>query len=93
MAKFNSIIQKDEDKCFICGKRYNLEVHHCLHGTANRKLADKYHLVVKLCEKCHYILHNQDKTIDKYLETIAQQAFEKVYSHDKFIKTFGKNYL
>ena len=88
-----SIVQKEDDRCFICGRQFGLAEHHALHGVANRKLADKYHLVVKLCERCHYVLHNQDKELDRYVERAAQQAFEEKYSHDEFMRIFKKNYL
>jgi glutamyl/glutaminyl-tRNA synthetase len=36
-----SVIQFEKE-CYICGRTTNLHVHHLLHGTANRKLSDKY---------------------------------------------------
>jgi len=86
-------IISNEEKCYICGRRYGLEAHHCLHGSANRKLADKYGLVVYLCSRCHYTLHNQDKSLDRYMEQVAQKAFEQKYSHEDYMKLFRKNYL
>ncbi len=88
-----SIIQKDMGKCFLCGNTQNLEVHHCIHGTANRKKADKYGLVVRLCHQHHYIVHNQDSALDMALKKEAQRAFEKLYGHFKFMEVFGINYL
>ena len=44
-----SIIVDDLKKCYVCGATRGIEVHHCIHGTAGRKLATKYHLVVGLC--------------------------------------------
>ena len=80
----------DSEKCFIC-RRYGPEhVHHCLHG-CYRKLADKYGLKVHLCVSCHMLLHDKGR-YDRELEAIAQEAFEEKYSHEEFMKLFGKNW-
>ena len=39
MRKKKSIIVDDMEHCKLCGSPY-VEIHHCLHGTANRKKAD-----------------------------------------------------
>lgn len=85
-----SIIDDDrEDRCYICGK-YPQHVHHMLHGSM-RKMADKYGLTCHLCLDCHNKLH--DKNIkDRELQERAQIFFEKKYSHEKFMKVFGKNF-
>lgn len=43
------------EHCKLCGSPY-VEIHHCLHGTANRKKADKYNLVIPLCHEHHIVL-------------------------------------
>ena len=91
-----SIIQS-EKKCFFCGSEYNLERHHCIHGTAGRRLADKYGLTVYLCPSCHRGsegVHGRDGApLDKILKQTAQTAFEGKYGRQKWMETFGKNYL
>ena len=89
----DSIIQTGEKKCFISGSQINLDVHHCIHGNANRKIADKYGLWVWLRHDIHMLLHDKDKELDKQLEQVAQRAFEKKFSHEMWMKLFGKNYL
>lgn len=91
MAK--SIIQTGEPECFITGSRINLDRHHCMHGIGNRMLAEKYGLWVWLQHDVHMRLHDKDKELDKHLEQVAQKAFEKKYSHEFWMKLFGKNYL
>lgn len=90
-----SIIQS-EKKCFITGSELNLHEHHIMHGTANRKLSEKYGLKVWLRADWHnmasYCVHN-DPELDLYLKRVAQKAFEKKYSHEKWMQVFGKNYL
>lgn len=89
-----SIIQLDEEKvCYLTGSRIDLDCHHCVHGGANRKLAEKYGLYVWLRHDIHMLLHDKDKELDRYFEQEAQKAFEKLYSHDKWMKIFKKNYL
>ena len=90
-----SIIQTGEKVCFISGSRINLDCHHqlCMHGGANRKLADKYGLWVWLRHDIHMQLHDKDKSLDRELEQAAQEAFEKRYSHDEWMRIFGRNYL
>lgn len=90
-----SIITKDMEHCFECGSPY-VQVHHCLHGTANRKLADKYKLIVPLCVTHHTGAHGVHKNalFDLRLKKIAQKAFEReIGTREDFMKIFGKNYL
>ena len=91
-----SIIQT-EKVCYVCGSEYALERHHCIHGTAGRKLADKYGLTVWLCPTCHRSsvgVHGRDGAeLDKYLKQQAQMAFKSKYGDQKWLQIFGKNYL
>ena len=90
-----SIIQNDK-KCYVCGSQYALEKHHCIHGTAGRRLADRYGLTVWLCPACHRGaggVHGRDGAgLDKILKQDAQTAYEGVYGRQKWLETFGKNY-
>ena len=89
-SKSTSIISDDlADKCYICG-RYPQHVHHMLHGSY-RKMADKYGLTCHLCYKCHNDLHDKGLK-DRELQEVAQEAFEKKYGHDEFMRIFGKNF-
>lgn len=92
----HSIIQTEKE-CWLCGDTRNLELHHCIHGTANRKLADKYGLTIWLCRDCHTAapdsVHRNPRA-DKILKSVAQRAFEETHgSRFDFIKIFGKSYL
>ena len=92
MRKHRSKLQTDE-KCLICGSPYT-EEHHALHGTANRKKADKHGLIVYLCHKHHMELHDRDNELDRFLQARAQAYFEEnIGSRAEFIKEFGKSYL
>ena len=92
----NSILQT-EKRCIECGATYNLNLHHCLYGSANRKLSDKYGLTVWLCIKHHTGqegVHHGNKELDLKLKRYAQKTAEQYYgwTTDEFIKIFGKNY-
>ena len=85
----------DEPACYVCGCTRNLEVHHVMSGYANRKLSDKYHLVLWLCADHHrgkFGAHN-DYILKQRLEKDAQRAFEALYGHRLWMETFKKNYL
>ena len=83
---------KDEC-CYICGQ-YATETHHCIHGTANRKLADKDGLTVRLCSRCHRNLHDHS-TLDRELQRLAQVRWMEYFgkSEDEFRKRYGKSYI
>ena len=84
----------DEKKvCRMCGSYNNLEVHHCIHGTANRKLADEDGLTVYLCHTCHMKLHDTRAYDLAYIQ-MAQHYYEThIGSRAKFRERYGKSWL
>ena len=93
MAK--SIITDDMHTCMICGTTRNIEVHHCVFGVANKKLSDKYGLVVPLCVDCHRGRKgvHQCRAVDLKIKQLAQKKFEELYDREKWMQLFGRNYL
>lgn len=91
-----SIITNNWNNCYICGSTQNLHCHHALHGTANRKQADKYGLIIPLCIYCHtsgnYAVHN-NAAVDLKIKQVAQRKFEEIYGHKKYMEIFHRNYL
>ena len=89
-----SIIAKPDNLCYFCARYGNLEKHHCIHGTANRRLADEDGLFVWLCHNCHMRLHDQGIG-DKGLQIVAEKAWMQRYgkTEEDFIKRYGKNYI
>lgn len=86
-------MQKDKQQCFLCGRYGQLEEHHCLHGTSNRKNAEKYGLKVYICPICHRNLHDKGEN-DVYLIKYAQTYFEaNLGSRNDFRAIFGKSWL
>lgn len=92
----DSIIQKEKE-CFVCHSQRFLELHHCMHGTANRKIADRLGLVIWLCPYCHRGKSgvHQNADLDMMIKKIAEQAYLDYYhaNIDDWIRQFGKNYL
>lgn len=97
-----SIMQKNKE-CYLCRmlfdteNTYNLHEHHCISGTANRKLAEHYGLKVYLCFEHHEgsvgVHSSNDEGIrnKKMLAKCAMEAFmEKHGDREDFIRTFGK---
>lgn len=73
---------------------YGTEMHHCLHGTANRRLAEEDGLKVYLCNTCHRLLHDKG-LYDKDLQKMAQEKWMAYYgkTEDEFRKRYGKSYM
>ena len=91
---YHSNLQEDTDYCFICG-RYGTEIHHVFYGTANRRLATKYGMVVGLCYDHHRGRRGVhfDKELDTELKRMAQRRFNELFPEDDFLAVFGRNYL
>lgn len=81
--------------CYNCYRTdRGLHVHHCLHGTANRKKADEDGLVVYLCSTCHTLVHDKACRLDEALEMTAQRAWMRAYGDEEaFVKRYGKSFL
>lgn len=90
-----SIVQTETDRCYLCGCRQGLETHHILGGIANRRLADRYGLTVRLCQRCHTGKNGAqyDKDLNLLLKQEAQRRFEALHGHSEWMETFRKNYL
>lgn len=88
-------IMQDKKECYICGSRMDLERHHVISGTANRKLSEKYGLWVYLCHRCHTGDGGAqyEKELNLRLKRDAQEAFENTYEGLSFRAIFGKSYL
>ena len=91
-----SIVQDlSQERCFLCGSRWHLELHHIMHGTANRRLATLYGLTCWLCRNHHTGAHgvHNNAALNRRLQATAQMAFEKTHTRQEWMKIFGKNYL
>ena len=90
-----SIMQQGDPRCFVCGRRRDLERHHVLGGVANRPLSEKYGLWVWLCHEHHTGPKGAqyDAELGNALKRLAQIAFEARHSHNEWMEIFRKNYI
>lgn len=86
-----SVLQQERE-CYFCGLTEGLESHHCIHGTSNRKNAEKYGFKVWLCHFHHRAVH-MDRELDLYFIRLAQSKFEETHTREEFMAIFGKNWL
>lgn len=90
-----SIMQNlDNHVCFLCHSEGAVEAHHCIHGTANRRLAEQDGLIVNLCPTCHRKVHDHG-LFDDDLMCSAEMSWINYNNSDitHFIARYGKNYL
>lgn len=92
-----SILQT-EKKCWVCGCKNNLHLHHTLYGGDKRRLSDKYGLTIWLCSKHHNMSDkgiHYDKELDLRVKQMAQMECMQHYqmSMDQWLKIFRRNYL
>lgn len=85
-----SIIQTERE-CYFCG-RHDVELHHCIHGTSNRKNADKYGLTIWVCREHHDLIHH-NRAFDLATIQMAQAKFQETHTEEEFRKIFGKSWL
>lgn len=87
-----SILQK-ERKCFICGRQGELDVHHAISGTSNRRHSEADGLKIFLCRDCHSKLHDKHE-MEEQIKQFAQRRWEEEYGDRKdFIVRYGKSWL
>lgn len=83
-------------ECALCGRQGDgLHLHHIFGGNGRREKSDRYNLVVYLCFKCHYAVHNTDPAAMRELHEFGQRQamIEQGWTTEQFIKEFGRNYL
>lgn len=101
-------IMQGAKECYLCRKRLNeagrydrltssnLEEHHIMHGTANRRISERYGLKVWLCWNHHRTSKeavHMNREVDLEVIRDGQKRFEQLYSHEEWMNAFMKNYL
>lgn len=92
-----SIMQQDDNICFLCGGYCPTEWHH-IFGGAYRNKSEHYGLKVRLHHNCHNEppdgAHHNKKTMLQLHQAGQRAAMEKYgLTIPKFIEEFGRNYL
>ena len=83
------------DVCVYCGSP-NIQRHHIIGGTANRKISDKHGYIIPLCYE-HHLGGNgihRNRGMQEYWMELAQRHYEMHRgTRADFIREFGKSYL
>jgi hypothetical protein len=90
-----SIMQNDK-RSYLSGRSDNLHKHHIYYGSCNRKNSEKYGCWVWLTSDEHNMSDigvHFNKGLDNYLKRTCQIVFEQLYSHERFMQVFGRNYI
>lgn len=90
-----SIIQINDDRCFLCQNAYGTEWHHVF-GGPNRRLADADGLIIRVCRQCHEEIHEGENSakLKKALHELGQTKYEEAgHTREEFMKRYGRNYL
>lgn len=98
-----SIMHRKDGTCFLClilhgndGIYSYTEEHHVIFGRGRRKISEHYGLKVYLCPEHHRLSDespHRNEAIRDMLSEAAQITFEKIYSHELWMKEFGENYI
>lgn len=103
-----SIMTDDLTRCYFCGTKENVELHHCIHGNkTNRALSTQYHLLIPCCSYHHRSINGihgkYGKEKDLKLQAEAQTAWEKRRVkkgksapdtvRNEWLNIFGKDYV
>ena len=55
---YNKVMQRDKYKCRLCGNTFNLQEHHIVYKSEDRKLINEPTNLIVLCTKCHALVHS-----------------------------------
>ena len=91
-----SILQTDDDKCFICRMAFGSETHHVFPGNPNRRHSDEDGLTIRVCRHCHEELHcgkHSGDMMDK-LQRLGQEKYEALIgTREQFRARYGRSWL
>ena len=90
-----SILNRNaEYACEICLHTGAVQRHEVFHGPY-RATSKAFGLWLNVCPHCHYLIHNGDGKLDKFLKENAQKkAMERYrWTEDDFRQRFGKSYV
>lgn len=64
-------IANEEPYCMLCGKPYNLNIHHIRYGSVGRHTY--YGNIIRLCINCHQLVHSNKRKWQPILIEIANK--------------------
>ena len=66
-------MQRDKYKCRLCGTPFNLNEHHIVYKSEDRKLINEPTNLIVLCTKCHALVHSNKH----YWQPILKEMINK----------------
>ena len=69
-------IAEEEPYCMMCGKSWNLNIHHIRYGSCGRHTY--FGNIIRLCVDCHRKVHSDKKRWQPFLITIANEHEKKM---------------
>ena len=91
-----SIVQADQSRCYLCGRRDQHLDRHEIFGGSNRRKSAAMGLWVVLChDRCHINGVHSDGALMRMLRAKGQKACMEHYgmTKEEFIREFGKSYI
>lgn len=81
-------------ECIECGAPAT-DTHHLVYGSGRRELSDRYGLTVRLCHRCHMLLHSSAgaEMARRYRQLGETMFLLQGHTVEEFVEIFGKNYL
>ena len=70
---YNKVMQRDKYKCRLCGTPFNLNEHHIVYKSEDRKLINEPTNLIVLCAKCHSTVHSNKH----YWQPILKEMINK----------------
>ena len=92
-----SIMQADR-QCYVTGSTVNLVRHEIYYGRGRREASKRWGCWVWLRPDWHNTSNYGvpmwgGRDLDRRLKQACQRRFEELYSHEAFVRTFGRSYL
>ena len=50
---FQSVVDRANGQCEVCGSSQGIELHHILSGSGRRRQQERYETIIALCFECH----------------------------------------
>lgn len=70
---YNKVMQRDKYKCRLCGTTFNLQEHHIVYKSEDRKLINEPTNLIVLCARCHSVVHSNKH----YWQPILKEMINK----------------
>lgn len=70
---YNKVMQRDKYKCRLCGTTFNLQEHHIVYKSEDRKLINEPTNLIVLCARCHALVHSNKH----YWQPILKEMINK----------------